>query len=157
MLDEVSGLLGGEPYHVRIVVEDVGAAMEEYGTLFGVEWAERRRAEFPVDLRGTRRTLRFDTVYARTGPVRIELTVMKPDTFWRPGGGMHHLGFWSDDPMADSRRLADAGYRQEALLYPFPGDPVAPVAFNRGPQGIFLELVSSGMRAGMEAGWSAPA
>ncbi|SEO56197.1 VOC family protein [Trujillonella endophytica] len=157
MLDEVRNVLNGEPYHVGIVVEDVGAAMEEYGALFGVQWGQRRKAEFPVELRGTRRTLRFDSVFATSGPVRVELTVQKPDTFWRAGGGMHHLGFWSDDPMADSRRLTAAGYEEEARLFPFPDDPVASVAFHRGPQGIFVELVSSTMRAGSEAGWSAPA
>jgi hypothetical protein len=154
MDDEISQLLAGSPYHVGIVVEDVGEAMEEYGTLFGVEWTPRMQAEFPVVIDGKRRTLKFDSVYSKSGPVRVELTIRKPDTFWTPGGGMHHIGFWSDDVVSDSNRLAAAGYPIEATLFPLPDDTIPAVAFCRGPQSIFIELVSAGMRPHLETNWS---
>jgi hypothetical protein len=150
---QLNRLLNGSPYHVGIVVADVGEAMDEYGQLFGVEWATRNQAEFPVELGGERRTLKFDSVYSKTGPVRVELTVQKPDTIWTPGSAVHHIGFWSDDVVADSQRLAAAGYPIEANLFPMPGDTPSAVAFCRGPQGLFVELVSSTMRTAMEASW----
>jgi Glyoxalase/Bleomycin resistance protein/Dioxygenase superfamily len=156
--DEIGQLLGGSPYHVGIVVEDVGAAMVEYGRLFGVEWTPRMGAEFPVALAGGRRNLTFDAVYSTTGPVRVELTVQKPDSIWTPGAGIHHIGFWSDDVSGDSDRLAAAGYPIEAVLFPLPDDSIPAVAFCRGPQNLFVELVWSGMRSGMESTWAdAPA
>jgi hypothetical protein len=151
---ELPGLLNGAAYHVGIVVEDVGLAMELYGPLFGVEWTPRMKAEFPVALGGTNRVLQFDSVYSRSGPCHIELTVQKPDSIWKPGRGIHHIGFWSDDVPGDAERLDQAGYPIEALLYPIPGDEAAKVAFCRGPQDIFIELVWSGMRPGMEVNWT---
>jgi hypothetical protein len=149
--EDVKSLLDGSPYHVGIVVPDVGEAMIEYGQLFGVSWGPRRTADFPVMIGAVRRELHFDTVYSRGGPVTVELTIEKPGTFWAPGRGIHHIGFFSGDVVEDSDRLAAAGYPVEASLYPLPNQAAPSVAFCRGPQGLFIELVSSELRPGIEA------
>ena len=151
---EMEKILDGSPYHVGIVVDDVAQAMQRYGRLFGVEWADRMGGEIPVQLRGRTRTVKFDAVYSRSGPVRIELTLREPGTLWDTGATVHHVGFWSDDVVGQSEQLAAAGCPVEALLFPIPGSDVPSVAYCRGPEGLFVELVSSDMRAGMESQWS---
>lgn len=152
-MDALGGILDGEPYHVGIVVDDVDAAMETYGQLFGMQWGHRMAATLAVELDGVRRDLPMDAVYSRSGPVRVELVKAQPGTIWATGSGTHHIGFWCDDVVATGDQLAAAGYPMAAALFPDPNGPYA-IAMHRGPQGLYVEIVSSFLRPFMEPLWA---
>jgi hypothetical protein len=48
-------------------------------------------------------------------------------------GGVHHIGYWVDDPAAEAKRLDALGYAGYATA------GTAPL-LNRGPAGTFIEL-----------------
>jgi catechol 2,3-dioxygenase-like lactoylglutathione lyase family enzyme len=150
---QLQALLGGEPYHVGIVVPDLAAGMETYGRLFGMQWGQRMGSTMLVELSGVAQHLAMDAVYSKSGPVRVELCKEIPGTLWASGSGIHHLGFWCDDVVASSEALIDAGYPLEAALF-MAADQPRFVAMHRGPQGLFVELVASSIRQFMEPMWS---
>jgi catechol 2,3-dioxygenase-like lactoylglutathione lyase family enzyme len=151
--DELAGLLDGSPYHVGIVVPDIDQAMATYGHLFGVEWGQRMGSTMAAELDGVPHQLDLDAVYSKNGPVRIELCKEIPGTVWTAGAGIHHIGFWCDDVVGAGARLIDAGYPLAAALFMDRSQPRF-MALHRGPQGLFVELVSSAIRPFMEPLWA---
>jgi hypothetical protein len=156
-MSDVRKLLAGECYHVGIVVDGVSAAMDEYGALFGVDWGQRMISEVPVELTpGERAPLAFDAIYSSSGPMHVELVQQIPGTIWKVGGGLHHIGFWSDDVDGEAETLAAAGHPVVAALFPDPDGPRM-ITMHQGPQGMFVELVASAVRPMIEAMWAPPA
>ena len=119
LADSVSAAGGLVPlhgfYHYGIVVADFEASLDELSTDLGLEWASVQRRRF--DLRQPNGIVEADfrVTYSVTGPPHFEIIEATPGTIWALGaGGVHHLGYWSDDLAGDSRRLTDAGYVWEA-------------------------------------------
>lgn len=132
-----------DPYHVGLVVEELEAGMVHVGALLNMRWAAPFRANLRVRLGdGDLRVLEFAAVYSRGGPFQLELCQAIPGTLWAAGDGWHHVGFWSEDLARDSSELAAVGYPAEARHEPDDGRPEM-FAYHRGPQGSYIELVSS--------------
>ena len=67
------------------------------------------------------------------------------------GSGIHHLGYWSDDVVADAALLVARGYATEATGVRPDGTPVW--AYHRSARGPRIELVSRDLAAGLEQYW----
>lgn len=113
-------------YHFGIVVADLDAAMAEWGAIHGFEWAPVQHREFMVRQPNGVVLADFRFTYSIAGPPHIELITGTPGTVWDPssGGGIHHLGYWSHDLVADAQRLADAGYEPLATYDAPDGRPL---------------------------------
>ena len=103
-------------YHFGLIVRDFERALAELGSTMGVEWASVQRRTFDVRQPNGVVTADFRVTYSVTGPPHFEIIEACPGTIWeRPSsGGIHHLGYWSQDLAADSERLTTAGYVWEA-------------------------------------------
>jgi hypothetical protein len=129
-----------EPYfHVALVVEDLAASMGELTAALGVRWDE------PHDSRYGEWSIRV--VYSLDPPF-IELVQGEPGSPWDTSAGprLDHIGYFSDDVLADSARL-------EAAEVPIDFDPApygrgGAFAYHRAPSsGLRIELVTSAGRA----------
>ncbi len=147
--------LRGEPYHVGVVVPDLDEGMRQYGTLLGIEWTRTVEMVVPVDLEGEAVELAFKFAFARRGPVRLEITQEIPGTIWTAGTGLNHIGYWCDDMAGERGMLERAGCPTVAAIYAARDEP-AIATMTRGPQGMYIELVSTTRRAGIEAIWAQP-
>src|SRR5579884_4043788 len=92
-------------HHVGIAVDDLDAAIERYGSLFGATVEHRER----VDEQGV------EAASLRVGASRIELLFpLGEDTpvgkfLARRGPGMHHVAFEVADVAAELARLSSDG------------------------------------------------
>jgi methylmalonyl-CoA/ethylmalonyl-CoA epimerase len=124
--------------HVGIAVDDLEAAVQEYGRAFGVEPAHRERVEDQG----------VEEVLFRVGSSYIQLLgALGPDTpvgrfLARRGEGVHHVGYRVEDVEAALKHLAAEGVR---LIdgSPRPGSRGTTVAFvhPKGFRGVLVELV----------------
>lgn len=114
--DALEGLVPIEGfYHYGMVVADFDQALDELSSSLGLEWASVQRRTFDVRQPNGLVTADFRVTYSITGPPHFEVIEPTPGTIWAyAGGGVHHLGYWSDDLAADSARLGDAGLPWEA-------------------------------------------
>ena len=104
-----------EFYHVGIVVEDFQAALAELTLTHGLEWASIQHRKFDVQQPNGIVEADFRVTYSVQGPPHFEIIESNPGTIWNyAGGGIHHLGYWSDDLAADAELLTTAGYKWEA-------------------------------------------
>jgi hypothetical protein len=84
----------------------------------------------------------------------VEVIQSVPGTPWVPvpGSGIHHAGYWSDDPTADAALLVSRGYAEEARgVHP---DGVPAWTYHRAPSGPRIELVSRALQVGLEQYWA---
>jgi len=84
---------GTDQFHIGIVVDDLDAALEDLGSLFGYEWCPVFAIETPVVLPEGEIMADLRFVYSRTAP-RVELIRAMPGTPWIPAAdsGIHHAG-----------------------------------------------------------------
>jgi Glyoxalase/Bleomycin resistance protein/Dioxygenase superfamily len=136
-------------YHIGILVDDVDAAVDQYGALYGTRFPP------PIDLTAARVTQRngSDAPFTcrltySTGPMHVELLQASGDGLWSPQnvGGIHHVGMWSADPVADSNALLTAGAIWEASMYLAP--ELIGVVFVRH-RGILIEFVTDQLRTAL--------
>ena len=104
-----------DQFHVGVVVADLDAERERLTGLFGYEWGDEVDVAVMVRTAAGEREVPFRFCYSRDEP-RLELIQQQPGTLWMPvePSGLHHLGFWSDDLVADGTALVAAGFEQEA-------------------------------------------
>jgi methylmalonyl-CoA/ethylmalonyl-CoA epimerase len=124
--------------HVGIAVDDLEAAVQEYGRAFEIEPAHRERVEDQG----------VEEVLFRVGSSYIQLLgALGPDTpvgrfLARRGEGVHHVGYRVEDVEAALKHLAAEGVR---LIdgSPRPGSRGTTVAFvhPKGFRGVLVELV----------------
>jgi hypothetical protein len=147
---------GSDQFHVGIVVDDLEAALESLGTLFGYEWCAEFAIDMPVILPEGETTIAMRFRYSATVP-RVEVIASVPGTVWvsAAGSGVHHLGYWSDDLDADAAALVGRGYREEARGVHPDGTPMW--GYFGHPDGPRVELVSRDLKPGLEQYWAAPA
>ncbi len=150
-LDGLSGLVSLDDfYHFGIVVLNLDEAMAEWGAAHGTEWAPVTHREFMVRQPNGVVRADFHFTYTVAGPPHIELITAAPGTVWDPStsGGIHHLGYWSHDLVADAQRFADAGY-QCLASYDNPDDPEVPLGFTYHwlpATGLRVEFVDAARR-----------
>ena len=142
-----------DQFHIGIVVDDLDATLEELSGLFGYTWCPVFAIETPVVLPEEEILLDLRFAYSKTEP-RIEIIRAVPGTPWVPaaGSGIHHAGYWSDNLVADGRKLESRGYAEEATGVQPDGGPMW--AYYRSPRGPRIELVSRQLQAGLEQYWA---
>lgn len=142
-----------DQFHIGIVVDDLEAALEELGGLFGYTWCPVFAIETPVVLPDGEMMLDLRFAYSTTEP-RVEIIRAVSGTPWVPaeGSGIHHAGYWSEDMAVDGRRLEAHGYAEEARGVLPDGTPIW--AYHRSPTGPRIELVSRQLQAGLEQYWA---
>jgi len=140
-----------DQFHLGLVVEDFEGTLAEFSAAFGYEWCAEIGGVVPLTLPTGNAVLDISCAYSRTLP-RLEIVRRIPGTLWEPvaGGGVHHVGYWSDDVAADAAELTRQGFVTEAARA---GSGGAPFAFLRGPSGLLVELVDRVARPGLEKFW----
>lgn len=143
-----------DQFHIGFVVEDFEATLEEFSSLFGYEWGPEIGGECQVALPTGDAVLDLRCAYSLTSP-RVEIVRPVPGTLWEPAaGGIHHVGFWSDDVAADSAELTRSGFVTEATREGPDGTPF--FAFLRATTGFRIELVTRLAQPSLERVWGAP-
>ncbi|MBK3572328.1 VOC family protein [Streptomyces sp. MBT65] len=139
-----------DQFHLGLVVVDFEGTLAEFTAAFGYEWCAEIGGAVPLALPGGNAVLDISCVYSRTQP-RLEIVRRVPGTLWEPVvGGVHHVGYWSDDVAADAAELTRQGFVTEASRT---GSGGAPFAFLRAPSGLLVELVDRVARPGLEKLW----
>ncbi|HUJ65726.1 MAG TPA: VOC family protein [Acidimicrobiales bacterium] len=141
-----------DQFHAGIVVDDFEATLEQLSELFGYVWGQEIRTPVPVRLPTGEELLDMGLVYSLTLP-RLEIVRSIPGTLWTapPGSSVHHLGYWSDDIEADSARLAENGYLNEAVGCDGDGNPYW--AYHKSSTGPRIELVSRALEPALQGYW----
>lgn len=130
-------------YHTGIVVEEIEATRDWLSETAGYRWGPVVGGDVPILTPAGERTLPMRIVYSADEP-RLELVQAVADTIWVPtGGGVHHLGYWSDDVDADVEALLARGCELEAKA-PSP-DGSSTWAYCNSATGPRIELVSRSM------------
>ncbi len=130
-------------YHWGIVAADFDATCEELGAVCGLTWAKPMRREFDLRQPDGVITVNFRLTYSTEGPPHYEILESSPGTLWdstTAQGGVHHLGFWSEDVTGDAARLEAAGYPCGATAATPDGRP-AGFSYHRLHSGLWVELV----------------
>ena len=142
-------------YHWGIVATDFEATCDELAAVCGLNWAKPMRRQFEICQGDEVKEVNFRLTYSIEGPPHYEVLEASPGTVWDPAfaGGVHHLGFWSDDLAGDIARLEAAGYPVGVTAATPDGKP-AGFAYHRLHSGLWLELVDSARRTAYE-GWIA--
>ncbi|WP_329242832.1 VOC family protein [Streptomyces sp. NBC_01478] len=140
-----------DQFHLGLVVEDFEGTLAEFTAALGYEWCAEIGGAVPLTLPTGNAVLDISCAYSRTLP-RLEIVRRVPGTLWEPvAGGVHHVGYWSDDVAADAAELTRQGFVTEASRT---GSGGAPFAFLRGPSGLLVELVDRVARPGLEKLWA---
>jgi hypothetical protein len=137
------GLLPTEGfYHWGIVAVDFEATCDELAAVCGLTWAKPMRRQFAVRQLDGVAEVDFRLTYSIEGPPHYEVLEASPGSVWDPSvaGGVHHLGFWSEDMAADAARLIAAGYPCGATADTPGGQPVG-FSYHRLRSGLWVELV----------------
>ena len=140
-------------YHHGIVVTDFERALDELGSNLGLRWASVQRRQFDVAQPNGIVAADFRVTYSVTGPPHYEVIEANSGTIWADtGGGVHHLGFWSDDLAGDSARLTEAGYTWEGTYHRPDVDGPFGFSYHRLPStGLRIELVDRARQPAFEA------
>jgi len=143
---------GEDQFHLGIVAEDFEGTLAGLSAAFGYEWCAEIGGPLNMTLPTGDAVVRLSCVYSRTSP-RLEILRNIPGTLWEaaPGGGVHHVGYWSDDVAADCAGLAGLGYTVEASRI---GSTGSDFAFVRGPDGVLVELVERAAQPMLEKFWA---
>lgn len=141
---------GGELYHTGIIVRDLDAAMELYGPMSGGDWVTSYHG-------GNLRIGENEEIYrearvahSRRGPHYLELIQYTHPALserFAEFGPPHHLGYFVDDLDAAVETLTASGCPQR--WHGGTGD--RSFSYHCDPNGgLWLELVSSGLRLDIE-------
>lgn len=140
-------------FHTGMIVNDLETSMRQFSAAFGFTWAEPQRVV--ADLRGPKGIKRREAVgtYSLEGPHHIELVQQIDAAVWHDVTGgplVHHIGFWVDDLAGEVARLEALGFRPEVSGVAADGGPGDFVYIHNHLGGLWLELVDSAMRPGVE-------
>ncbi|MFF3226510.1 VOC family protein [Nocardia suismassiliense] len=127
-------------YHVGIVVADLRQAMSELSKI-GFEWHAPVRNNSEVQTDDAPRTITPWMAYSKQGPPYLELLEQMPGTIWAETG-LHHLGVWADDVVAESERLTAAGI--PLLNAQHDNNTGAPTRYHQTFDGVRFELMDIG-------------
>jgi hypothetical protein len=141
------------PFHVGIVVPDVGAAQAELSAQLGVTWGPILHLDAADyrDAAGGDLVLPTTMCYSVDGP-HLELIEEVPGSLWacNEHSNLHHIGFWSDDLVVDSADLTGAGCPLQLCGRAGDRAPVS-FAYHRNGLGVRVEIVDSTLRKVMGA------
>ena len=135
-------------YHVGIIVPELGRAQRDLTDALGLRWAGEQRTELPVLIDGNQVTRDIGFVYSVDGPPHVEL-IAATEPPWSAQEGLHHMGMWTEDVVADMDALVADGYTVAATGVNRKGTS-AGFAYLRNPAGFLLELVDVRSRASFD-------
>jgi hypothetical protein len=145
-----------DQFHIGIVAADLEATVARLTEVLGYEWGPEIGGPVSVGLPGGRiAELEIRCAYSRTTP-RLEVVRSIADTLWEPAGqgGLHHIGYWSDDVAADHAELVRRGYLSEATRAGAGGGLF--FAFLRSAEGFRVELVDRAAEPSLARCWATP-
>lgn len=129
------------------------ATRKTLGLLFGYSFGPTIDSDLSVGTPTGELAVAMSCAFTVETP-RVEVVREVPGTLWSAGGGIHHLGYWSDDVDADLLAAESAGFAREATR---PGpDGSLFFAFCRNRDGILIEFVTRAAAAGMAQCWAGP-
>ena len=103
-----------ELYHAGVVVDDLDAARRTLSDAAGYGWTDVMASELLVHSPEGDQLVPLRVCFSTTEPY-LELIEAVAGTLWEPStSGVHHLGYWSDDVIADCAELEANGYAVEA-------------------------------------------
>ncbi|WP_328395794.1 VOC family protein [Nocardia sp. NBC_00416] len=143
-------------FHLGLVTTDMAATVAALSAALGYEWGDQLGNIVQVTGPSGVDDVELACVFSITEP-RLEVVRAVPGTLWEPvaGGGVHHLGYWSDDVTADIAELVGHGWQVEATRE-MP-DGALFFAFLQKPGGFRIELVDRRAEPSMRRCWQAPA
>lgn len=135
-------------YHVGIVVPELGQAQRDLTSTLGLHWASVQRRDMPVWIggRATRREISF--VYSVEGPPHVEL-IGAAEPPWQASEGLHHMGVWSEDVVADMEALVAERYTVAATGLDRHGRHGG-FAYLSSPTGLLVELVDARTKSSLD-------
>ncbi len=139
-------------YHVGIIVADMQAARARLAASMGVTWGPVMHLD-DVEYRdalGSDLALPTTICYSVGDPC-LELIEEVPGTVWvrNEHSNLHHVGFWSDDLVTDSRSLTAVGCPLHLCGRAGSSAP-ASFAYHRDDElGIRVEIVDASIRDAM--------
>ncbi|MVU76058.1 VOC family protein [Nocardia sp. ET3-3] len=132
-------------YHLCFVVQDLQRATEDLTRTLGVSWSPVRGGKLgPWD---------YSIVFSLEGPPFFEVIQGPPGSPWdaTDGSRFDHIGYWSEDVMADKQRLAVGGAPIEFDACPYG----RPFTYHRLDSiGARVELVDIAAQEGFLATWA---
>ncbi|MFW0793870.1 VOC family protein [Gordonia sp. CPCC 205515] len=140
-------------FHVGIVSADPAATRKSLGALFDYSWGPTIDSSVEVRTPSGESVLDMSCAFTLETP-RIEVVREVPGTLWSGGGGIHHLGYWSDDVDADLAAAEGLGFVCEAKRSGPDGSTF--FAFCRNPDGLLVELVTRAAAEGLSRCWAGP-
>jgi hypothetical protein len=140
-------------FHLGIVAEDLEVTMATLASVLGHEWGAVVGGPAEVALPAGERVVDLRCAYTLSTP-RLEVIRAIPGTMWEPvsGGGIHHVGYWSDDVAAESDELHRAGYVTEVTRSGPDGS--THFTFLRHPEGFRIELLTRAAQPSLERYWN---
>jgi catechol 2,3-dioxygenase-like lactoylglutathione lyase family enzyme len=129
-------------YHVGIVVPDLGQARRDLSSSLGLTWSRERHVDMAIVVDGRPVQLKTALVYSVEGPPHVEL-IVECGPPWNIREGMHHIGVWSEDILADMNALVAEKYTVAATTDNRSDNYVNGFAYMKGPTGLLIELVDS--------------
>jgi hypothetical protein len=148
----------GQMFHIGLLVPDLPLAMDEIGESAGVTWASPR--DWPMDVWLPDRgyiSMEIALTFSREaqGSVRLELIQGSPGTPVDPalGTGAHHIGYFVEDPAAETERLLAHGGTL-VMAAAAPDDGYGRFTYVRSPSGMLVEPVALSSRDRFEAWWA---
>jgi Glyoxalase/Bleomycin resistance protein/Dioxygenase superfamily len=142
----------GPHYHVGIIVAEINAARARLSESLSLTWGPVMHLD-TVEYRDAQATdlVLPTTMCYSVGDPCLELIEEVPDTVWvrNEHSNLHHVGFWTDDLVTDSRSLTVVGCPMQLCGRAGTSAP-ASFAYHRDADlGIRIELVDAGMRDAM--------
>lgn len=126
----------GSIWHIGIAVPDLAKGQQELSDVFGLRWRPARLRKLALaDAAGRPYEVECHVVFSLGGPFAVEVWQAIPGTplDMPEAGGIHHIGYWVDDPAAEVKRL-------DALGYPSYATAATTPLLNRGPSGTLIDL-----------------
>ncbi len=143
-------------FHIGFLVPDLSSAMDAYGRQFGLEWCDEWTIQQPAWTPSSGQvTVPLRLTFSKSPHFRVELIEGPPGSLWdgHAAPGLHHVGVWSDDLVADADALVDEGWAVIGAHKPrSPGYGFA-VYLSHNGVGL-VELVSTKIRPALEAWWA---
>lgn len=146
----------GQIFHIGLLTHDIHAAMAEISESQGVTWAQVRDWPMTVWLPGRGYIeMEIQLTFSQQGPCRLELIQGSPDTPVDPaqGTGCHHIGYFVEDPGAETERLLAQG-GELVMCAASPEEGFGRFTYVRWRNGMLVEPVALANKERFEAWWA---
>ena len=132
-------------WHVGLIVDRLEDAMTELSGGLGLTWAPIHHVDTNMHSpEGDLYEVKTRVVFSLQQPLSIELIEPSPGTpnVRRGDSAFHHLGYWSDDLVAETERLDTHAW--PCLAYrDDPDSGLRRIQLTEGPFGVILEACST--------------